>query len=83
VCAVPEQIRLLLALREKVLGVEHPDTLKTGFNLAACLRAEGKASEAKALPQRAADDARKSLGPEHPDTKKYEQLRDELSAKQE
>jgi hypothetical protein len=46
------------------------------------LRDEGKASEAKALAQRAADGARKSLGPEHPDTKKYEQLRDELFAKQ-
>ena len=65
-----------------MLGVEHPDTLQTCFNLATCLRDEGKASEAKALAQRAADGARKSLGPEHPDTKKYEQLRDELFAKQ-
>jgi hypothetical protein len=30
-----------------------------------------------------ADGTRKSLGPQHPDTKKYEQLREELFAKQE
>jgi len=75
--------RSVLTLREKVLGVEHPDTLETCFNLATCLRAEGKAPEAKAVAQRAADGARKSLGSEHPDTKKYEQLRDQLFAKQE
>jgi Tetratricopeptide repeat len=77
-----QEYRSVLTLREKVLGVEHPDTLETCFNLATCLRAEGKASEAKTFAQRAADGARRSLGPEHPDTKKYEQLRDELAAKQ-
>jgi hypothetical protein len=57
--------------------------LETCFDIATCLRAEGKAPEAKALAQRAADGARKTLGPEHPDTKKYEQMREELLAKQE
>jgi hypothetical protein len=32
--------------------------------------------------QRAADGARKTLGPEHPDAMKYEKLREELFAKQ-
>jgi hypothetical protein len=32
--------------------------------------------------QRAADGAQKTLGSGHPDTKKYEQLREELFAKQ-
>ena len=36
---------------------------------------------ASAFAQRAADGARKALGPEHPDTKKYERLLDELLAK--
>jgi hypothetical protein len=49
---------------------------------ASCLRAQENASEAKVLAQRAADGARKTLGPEYPDTKKYEQLREELFAKQ-
>jgi hypothetical protein len=33
------------------------------------------------LAQRAAEGARKLLGPEHPDTKKYEKLQQELIAK--
>jgi tetratricopeptide (TPR) repeat protein len=74
--------RNVLTLREKVLGAQHPDTLQTCFNLASCLRAEGNGSEAKVFAQRAADGARKTLGPEHPDAKKYEQLREELFAKQ-
>jgi hypothetical protein len=62
------------SLREKVLGVGHPETLDTCFNLASCLRAEGKTQEAKVFAERSAEGARKVLGPEHPDTKKYEQL---------
>jgi hypothetical protein len=46
------------------------------------LRAEGKTREAKTFAQRAADGALKVLGPEHPDTKKYEQLRQELTVKE-
>ena len=70
----------MLKLREKVLGPEHPDTLRTCFDLARCLRSESKVQEASMLAQRAADGARKVLGPEHPDTKKYEQLSQELLA---
>jgi hypothetical protein len=49
--------------------------------LARCLRAKSELREAAPFAQRAADGARKVLGPEHPDTKKYEQLRQELLAK--
>jgi hypothetical protein len=59
--------------------VEHPDTLQTCFNLAVCLRAEGKLEEANALAKRAADGGLKVLGPDHPDTKKYEKLQQELT----
>jgi hypothetical protein len=45
------------------------------------LRSEGKPQDASVFAQRAADGARKLLGSEHPDTKKYEQLRQELLAK--
>ena len=75
------EYRTLLKLREKVLGSEHPDTLKTCSNLAVCLRSEGQTHEANALGQRAADGARNVLGPEHPETKKYEQLLQELLAR--
>jgi eukaryotic-like serine/threonine-protein kinase len=71
----------VLKLKEKVRGPEHPNTLTVCFNLAVCLRSEGKIQEASAFAQRAADGARKVLGPDHPDTKKYEQLRQELLAK--
>ena len=74
--------RAVLKLKEKVLGSEDPSTLGTCFNLARCLHAEGSDGEARQLAQRAAEGARKVLGPEHPDTKKYEQLLQELLAKE-
>jgi len=63
---------------EKVNGATHPETLKTCFDLALCLRAENKTAEAKALAERAVEGAQKLLGSEHPDTKKYRQLLDSL-----
>ena len=74
------EYRAVINLREKVLGVDHPDTLETCFDLANCLRSEGKLQEASTFAQRAADGARKVLGPNHPETKKYEQLEQELLA---
>jgi Tetratricopeptide repeat len=71
----------VLRLREKILTPEHPETLRTCFNLAVCLRSEGEIQEASAFAQRAVDGARKVLGPAHPDTKKYEQFLHELLAK--
>jgi len=71
----------VIKLSEKVFGPEHHNTLEACFYLALCLHAEGSEGEALALAQRASDGARKVLGPEHPDTKKYEQLLQELLAK--
>jgi cell division protein FtsB len=79
--AAEAEYRVVLKLREKVLGPEHFETLSTCFGLAGCLNAEGAKQEATELAQRAADGARKVLGPDHPDTKKYEQLLEELVAK--
>jgi hypothetical protein len=45
------------------------------------LRSESQIQEASAFARRAADGARKVLGPDHPDTKKYDQLYQELVAK--
>jgi hypothetical protein len=39
----------LLAAWERVLGAEHPDTLRTGSNLAAAYRSAGRDAEAAAL----------------------------------
>ena len=77
------EYRAVIILREKVLGVDHPDTLETCFDLANCLRSEGKTQEAKAFAQRAAEGARTALGSENTDTKKYEQLQQELLTKSE
>jgi hypothetical protein len=73
----------VLKLREKGLGPEHPDTLSTCFCLARCLQSEGQIPEATTFVERAVDGARKVLVPEHPDTKKYEKLQQELVVKAE
>jgi hypothetical protein len=72
----------VLKLQEKVLGLAHPHTLRTCYNLAVCLRSESEIQQASVFARRAADGARKVLGLENPDTKKYEQLLQELLAKQ-
>jgi TolA-binding protein len=76
------EFRAVLKLQEKVLGLADPHTLRTCYNLAVCLRSESEIQQASVFAQRAADGARKVLGPEHPDTKKYEQLLQELLAKE-
>jgi tetratricopeptide (TPR) repeat protein len=63
---------------EKAWGIGHPVTLELCEGYAECLKGEGKLPQAKELAQRAADGARKVLGPDHPNTKKYEKLLAEL-----
>jgi tetratricopeptide (TPR) repeat protein len=57
-----------LAIREKALGPEHPDTANSMNNLAFLLDAQGKPAEAEPLCQRALAIYEKALGPEHPYT---------------
>jgi hypothetical protein len=47
------------------------------------LRSEGQLREAIKLAERAAEGARNVLGSDHPDTKKYEKLQQELLVKAE
>ena len=54
-----------LALREKRLGPEHPDTAETLNNLALSLREEGNHEAARPLLERALAINEKALGPEH------------------
>jgi tetratricopeptide (TPR) repeat protein len=63
---------------EKAWGIGHPVTLELYEGYAECLKGQGKLPQAKELARRAADGARKVLGPDHPNTKKYEKLLAEL-----
>jgi len=58
-----------LAIREKVLGPEHPYTALSLNNLARLYHAQGNYCEALPLYQRALAIYEQVLGPEHPDTK--------------
>jgi tetratricopeptide (TPR) repeat protein len=60
--------RLALAIRETVLGYDHPDTATSLNNLAALLRDLGDFAAARPLFERALAIAEKAFGPDHPDT---------------
>jgi tetratricopeptide (TPR) repeat protein len=60
--------RQALALREKVLGKEHPDTLTSMNNLAGLLEGQGKYDEAEPIYRQTLALMEKVLGKEHPDT---------------
>ena len=57
-----------LAINEKALGPEHPDTAANLNNLARLLRAQGDLAGARPLFERALAISEKVLGPEHPET---------------
>lgn len=57
-----------LAVYEKVLGPEHPDTAAVLNNLANLYRDQGNLSEAEPMLERALAIDEKVSGPEHPDT---------------
>ncbi len=57
-----------LAIREKVLGAEHPDTAESLNNLAALYYFKGEYAKAEPLYIRALTIFEKALGAEHPET---------------
>ena len=59
---------LALAVREEVLGTEHPATVISLNNLADLLQAQGDLTAAQALYERALRANEKLLGPDHPNT---------------
>ncbi|KAK7991512.1 hypothetical protein PG988_000306 [Apiospora saccharicola] len=63
-----EMHRQTLALRETVLGREHPDTLASMNNLAISLRQQGKHAEAEQMHRQTLALRETVLGREHPDT---------------
>jgi hypothetical protein len=58
----------LLVVRERVLGGEHPETLRTRNNLASAYRSAGRVGEAIALFEPLLVVRERVLGGEHPDT---------------
>lgn len=65
--AQPLQERAL-ATRRKVLGEEHPDTLKSLRGLGELLSVQGKLADAEVVLRDALEKRRRILGEEHPDT---------------
>jgi hypothetical protein len=60
--------RQTLALREKVIEAEYPDTLMSMSLLAQVLERQGKYSEAESMNRQMLALREKVIGAEHPDT---------------
>jgi tetratricopeptide (TPR) repeat protein len=61
-------MRRAMVADERLLGVEHPNTLASRSNLAAAYHAAGEHTRAIELFERALADFERILGPEHPNT---------------
>ena len=59
-----------LAIREKVLGPEHPDTARASTTSPVLLQAQGDLAGARPLYERALAIEEKVLGPEHPERRR-------------
>jgi tetratricopeptide (TPR) repeat protein/predicted Ser/Thr protein kinase len=59
--------RIVLELRERTLGPDHPLIAQTRSNLGLVLKAQGKYAEAEVENRRALELRQRVLGPEHPD----------------
>jgi tetratricopeptide (TPR) repeat protein len=55
----------VLETRRRTLGVKHPDSLQSMFDLAAALQAQGKYGEAEPLYAESVDGSREAIGREH------------------
>ena len=60
----------VMEMRKKVLGKEHPDTLRSMNNLAFTLRGQSRNSDAISVMRRCCELRIRALGPSHPHTKK-------------
>ena len=58
----------VLAVRKRVLGEEHPNTLTSASNLALTYSQQGKHAEAETLQVAVLAVEKRVLGEEHPDT---------------
>lgn len=64
------EARAVLEDRIRILGPDHPDTLKVRDGLAASLNEAGRAQEAIDELRAVLEDRIRVLGPDHPDTVK-------------
>jgi tetratricopeptide (TPR) repeat protein len=60
--------RQVLEVQERVLGKEHPDTLKSMMNLANALVVQGKSAQVEQMHRQVLEVQERVLGKEHPDT---------------
>ena len=60
--------RGVLAVRRRVLGADHPDTLTTANNLAISLSHQGKHAEAEEMLREVLAVQKRMPGADHPDT---------------
>jgi serine/threonine protein kinase len=74
------EYRRVIELQEKLTGSTDPDTLDTYYNLAYSLGEQGKLNEAKVFAREAAEAAPNVVGKDHPYTRKYSTLLNELEA---
>ena len=58
----------VLEARSRLLGKEHPDTLRAMANLAGTYRNQGRWDEAAGLEEKVLEATIRLLGKEHPDT---------------
>ena len=66
-----EQLKVqVMDMRKKLLGADHPDTLRSMANLASTYLDQGRWNEAEQLQIYVMDMIKKLLGAEHPDTLK-------------
>jgi tetratricopeptide (TPR) repeat protein len=70
-----------MAIREKVLGPNHPDVAQSLNNLASLLYTKGDYAGAEPLYRRALAIDEKALGPDHPTTRIYQKNLDALLQK--
>ncbi len=71
----------VLKLMERLLGLEHPDTLNYATKFAMALSHQNRMGEATEIAKRAEEGARKILGPDNPCTRRYAKLVQDLEAK--
>ncbi|KUN25496.1 hypothetical protein AQJ23_16620 [Streptomyces antibioticus] len=59
-----------LALQRRVLGEDHPDPLRTAYNLAAYLALVGRVGVARVPGEETLQARRRVLGEDHPETRR-------------
>ena len=73
-------LRQCLQAKRRVLGPDHPYTLRSTWLLGQMLQARGLLDEAEKMLRSCLEAQRRTLGPNHPDTRQTEKQLSELVA---